>query len=144
MKITKNAITLGLLGLISMICGCASVSKQPTNIYPEVREDKGLVYFYRERKFVGAAISYNIKENGEIVGAIANGTYFFLFVDPGTHTYTAATEASTSRTLEVEAGKTYYVECGVEMGFMAGHPSMRIVNDAEGKSVLPNLKYAIK
>ena len=62
------------------------------------------------------------------IGSVAGGT----------------TEASTARTITVEAGKTYYLECGVEMGLFAGRPAMKIVNEQEAKSVLPNLKYLTK
>ena len=78
--------------MLAILSGCASVTRQASNQYPDPKADKGLVYFYRERKFMGAAISYNIKEHNQIVGAVANGTYFFLEVAPGSHTYTANTE----------------------------------------------------
>lgn len=137
-------LAVGLFGLVALMSGCASVSKQATNVYPEVPPDKGLVYFYREKKFVGGMISYNVKENGQVIGAIANGTYFFVFAEPGSHTYTASTESESSRTIDVQAGKTYYIECGIEMGVLAGRPSLKIASEAEGKSVLPSLKYATK
>jgi hypothetical protein len=140
----KTFLTIGILAVSTLFTGCASVKKQATNLYPTPPDDKGLVYFYRESKFVGGAVSYNIRENDQIVGAIANGTYFFLFPTPGEHTYSAATEAASARTLTVEAGKTYYIECGVEMGLFAGRPSLKIVAEAEGKSVIPSLRYATK
>ena len=143
MKVHRFFI-IGLFGLVAFFTGCASVTKQATNQYPEAQPDKGLVYFYREKKLMGAMISYNIKENEQIIGAIANGTYFYVFADPGAHSYTASTESDSSRTLQVEAGKTYYVECSVEMGVLAGRPALKIASEAEAKSVLPGLKYATK
>jgi hypothetical protein len=140
----SNIITIGLFSLVALLSGCASVTKQAAKVYPERKPDKGLVYIYREKKFVGMAISYNIKENEKVVGAIANGTYFFLFAEPGKHTYTASTEASSSRTLDIEANKTYYIEAGVEMGILAGRPSLKIASEMEAKSVLPTLTYATK
>jgi len=140
----KSMFTLGLFGLVAMLTGCASVSKQATNIFPEPKPDKGLVYVYREKKIMGMAVSYNVKENGQVIGAIANGTYFFVFADPGKHTYTASTESDSARTLDVEGGKTYYLEAGVEMGVFAGRPALKIASEAEAKSVLPTLTYATK
>lgn len=93
---------------------------------------------------LGMAISCNVREGDKVIGAIAHGTYFFVFAEPGRHTYSASTEGTSSRTLDVEAGKTYYIEASVEMGILAGHPSLKIANDAEAKSVLPTCTYAVK
>lgn len=38
----NNLLTIGLLGLVSLLSGCASVSRQSTNVYPEAKPDKGL------------------------------------------------------------------------------------------------------
>lgn len=141
---TKKIVTAILFGIVALLSGCVSATIQPDQVFPEPESGKGLVYFYRERKFVGGAVGYNVKEGEQVIGAIKNGCYFFVQATPGSHTYTASTEASSSRTIEVEAGKTYYIECSVEMGVFAGHPSLKIVDEAEAKSVLPNLKYITK
>ena len=113
-------------------------------MFPPQPENQALVYFFRARHFAGGGISYNIKENDKVIGAIANGTYFFEIVDPGEHTFTASTEATVSRTINAEAGKTYYVECSVTMGIFAGRPDMKIVTQEESSAILPNLVYATK
>jgi len=140
----QHLVTAALFGFVALVSGCVSGSIQKEKIYPEPEQGKGLVYFYRERKFVGGAVGYNIKEGDTVIGAIKNGTYFFVQATPGTHTYTAATEASTARTITIEAGKTYYFECGVDIGVFAGRPAMKIANSEEARSVLPNLKYLTK
>lgn len=56
MKLT-HILTIGLFGLIVSMSGCASVTKQATNTYPQPAPDKGLVYFYREKKFSGVMVS---------------------------------------------------------------------------------------
>lgn len=137
------AVFVAILGTL-FFSGCASVTTQATNVFPEAKPDKGLVYFYREKKFVGSMISYNIKHQDVVIGALANGTYFFYEVNPGSHTFSASTEATVSRTLTVEAGKTYYIAGSVEMGVLAGRPGLTIPSEAEAKAVLPGLKYATK
>lgn len=141
---TPKLIVIGLVGLVALLSGCASVSEHATNVFPEPASGKALIYFFREKKFSGALIAYNIKENGQVIGAVANGTYFFIQADPGVHTYTAATEAESSRTLTVAAGQTHYIECGVEMGMFAGRPALKVASEAEAKGVLPRLTYGTK
>jgi hypothetical protein len=143
MNLKKIALAF-TFGLVALLSGCASVNRQAVQVFPPAQTDKGVVYFYRESKFVGCAISYNVKEGDKVLGPAGNGTYFFVIAEPGSHTYTASTESTASRTINVEAGKIYYVECGVDMGIFAGRPSMKIVTEDEGKSVLPGLTYATK
>lgn len=144
MKLNKHVVFILLGFAAAMLSGCVSVNKQTTQVFPPPQPDKGIVYFFRESKFMGCAVSYNVKEGDKILGPIANGTYFFVIEEPGTHTYTASTEASVSRTVNVEAGKTYYIECSVEIGAFAGRPGMHIVTEDEGNAVLPKLTYATK
>ncbi len=140
----KHLVTAALFGVVALVSGCVSGTIQKEKLYPDPEDGKGLVYFYRERKLVGGAVGYNIKEGETVIGAIKNGTYCFVQATPGAHTYSASTEAGTARTLTIEAGKTYYIECGVEMGLFAGRPSMKIANPDEAKAVLPGLKYLTK
>ena len=139
MKYSKWAgIAVALLA-----AGCASVEYKEIDTMPEVRADEGLVYFFREKKFAGSAVSYYIYEDNRRIGALKNGTFFYVRAEPGTHTYTAKTEATETVTLEVEAGETYYIKGEVDMGFFAGRPDLTIVAAQEGQSEIPNLKYAV-
>ena len=142
--VQRSILALVMTAVIIAFTGCASVATQQTNLFPEPKPGKGLVYFYREKKFAGMAISYNIKLNNAVIGALANGTYFFYEADPGTYTFVASTEASVSRTVSVVEGKTYYISGGVEMGMFAGRPALKVESEDEGKSIIPGLKYAIK
>jgi hypothetical protein len=142
---TMKALRLYLvLGSLLLVSGCASVHRQAENVFPDPAPEQGLVYFLRERKFVGSAVTYDVRHNDEVIGALADGTYFFYFVDPGTQTFTASTEDSSSRTIDVEAGETYYIKGSLDTGFLVGQPALEIVHEMEGKSVLPGLVYAIK
>lgn len=142
MKAMQRIGALGALLAVLFVSGCASVTKQKENLYPEAQPDKGLVYFMREKKFVGGAVSYKIRHNDKVIGALANGTYFFYFSEPGEQTFVAKTESESSRTLKVEGGKTYYIKGEVDMGFFVGRPSLTIVADQEGESLLRDLRYA--
>ncbi len=111
---------------------------------PTVQADHGLVYFYRESHFGGAAIQYDVRDNGNVIGALQSGTYFFENATPGKHTYSAKTEAESDVSIDVEAGKTYYVQGTISMGFFAGHPHLTLADSSTAQAALAKLDYATK
>jgi hypothetical protein len=128
-----------------MMAGCAGMQRSKDHPMPTVQPHKGLVYFYRESSFKGAAIQYDIRDNGDVIGALQSGTYFYEYATPGQHTYSAKTEATSEVTLDVEAGKAYYVKGSITFGFMAGHPKLEVVSDgAAAQAALAKLDYATK
>jgi hypothetical protein len=141
--ISRGIKSAGLaLVMLNFFTGCATVYRQPDNVYPKPRPDKGLVYFYRESSFVGGGVSYYVNDGDKRIGGLKNGTYFYTWADPGTHNYWAKTEARAEKTLSVETNKTYYVRGEVGMGFFVGHPKLTIVSEDEGKSAVPHSSYA--
>lgn len=127
-----------------LLLGCASVHRQDIYRYADNKPGLGVVYFVREHRFTGSAISYDIEENGKVIGALANGTYFFVYAQPGTHSYSASTEVTSTCKVEVEAGKTYYVEGRVKFGILAPRPSLTLENELRGRSLLSAARYAVK
>ena len=51
-------------------------------------EGKGLVVFFREKKFAGSAIRYKVREGTTELGTLISGGYFVHVADPGAHAYT--------------------------------------------------------
>ena len=134
---------LGLAGL--MMAGCAGMQRSKDHPMPTVQPDKGLVYFYRESSFKGAAVQYDIRDNGDVIGALQSGTYFYEYATPGQHTYSSKTEVTSEVNLNIEAGKTYYIKGSVGFGFVAARPKLEIVSDdAAAQAALAKLDYATK
>ena len=80
--------------------------------------DKGQVVFFRKGRLAGALDVFTVRENGEKIGKLGNGTYFVLTESPGIHSFTAHTEGTDSLRIEVDPGETYYVECLISVGLM--------------------------
>lgn len=140
-----NVLSSLLLGLaLVVLAGCASATKVGAPPTPEVHPEKGLVYFFRESRFVGGGVSFNVRDNGEVIGALKNGTYFFHYVEPGEHVFSARTEVERERAIQIEAGKVYYIKGSISMGVLAGRPELTIVDEAEARLILPGLTYAVK
>jgi hypothetical protein len=100
---------------------------------------KGQVIFFRDSKFVGAMLSFMVREGTTELGKLSNGSYFVAVVDPGTHIYTVHSEAKDNLTLEVEAGENYYVGSSITMGFMAGRPHLTPSDEATFDPLQPKL-----
>lgn len=103
---------------------------------------KGQIVFFREKKFVGGAIGYKVREGENELGKLSNGTYFVAVVEPGAHEYTVHSEAKDILNLEVEAGETYYVTGGVTMGVFAGRPNLSPSDQAAFEALAGKLKPA--
>ena len=84
----------------------------------------GTVVFFREKKMMGAAIRYKVRENGVELCKLGSGTFCAIQVPVGAHEYVVQTEAKDALKLEVESGETYYVQATVSMGVMAGHANL--------------------
>lgn len=85
---------------------------------------KGQVVFFRSGTLMGAAISCAVSENGAKLSSLFRGRYVVLAAEPGIHSYTVSSEATDTLRLEVEEGETYYSQCSIGMGFMAGRPNL--------------------
>lgn len=136
---------LAVVGCATLLmAGCAGMPRSSEHPLPSVQPDHGLVYFFRESSFKGAAIQYDVRDNGNVIGALQSGTYFFENATPGKHVYSAKTEAENDVTVDVAPGKTYYVQGTISMGFFAGHPHLKVADPAEAQAALAKLDYAVK
>lgn len=139
-SIRHLAASLSLL-LTGLLASCAGVQKAGAPAQPDRPEPgKGMVVFYRESSFVGMAVGFKVKEGGRAIGGLPNGSYFVTQAEPGLRTYTAATEATETATLTVEAGKTHYIRGSIKMGAFVGRPELLIVAPEEGVRAIAGLK----
>lgn len=103
---------------------------------------KGQIVFFREKKFVGGAVSYKVREGETELGKLSNGTYFVYVAEPGAHEYTVHSEAKDILNMEVEAGETYYVTGGITMGVFAGRPNLSPSDEVAFNALEGKLKPA--
>lgn len=101
------------------------------NSQPE--EGKGTVVFYRVKKFSGGAITFNIQDSERNYGPIKNGGKITVNVEPGERTFFSQVLSSDAVSLNIEAGKTYYVKATVKVGYYAGRPKLTQVDEKTAK-----------
>jgi hypothetical protein len=100
----------------------------------------GTVVFFREKKMLGAAIRFKVRENDVQLCKLGSGTFCTVQVPAGTHLYDVHTEAKDQLSLEVKPGETYYVISSISMGAFAGHPKLTVTDKATFDGMKDKLK----
>ena len=121
----KKMILKGLVAslAVAMLSPLPVQAKEAVSIgAPE--KGKGQVVFFRKGGLFGAAISCAVHEKGEKLSSLPPGKYAVIQAEPGIHEYTVASESKDTLRLEIEDGETYYSQCNVTMGVMAGRPNL--------------------
>lgn len=137
-----RAVLLGVVVLV--LGGCVGAQIMKDKPQPQPSADNAMVYFFRESHFAGRGVVYDVQDNGKTIGMLQSGTYFYYPAAPGDHTFSAKTESSSTVTLHVEAGKTYYVRGSVTMGAFVGHPKLEVADAAAWQTQFADLKYGLK
>lgn len=143
----KKAIILTfILSCLFALAACAKMPQRGDyveDVPPQITENEnvGVIYFLRESAFTGGGMTYFIYEDDQKVGLLKSGSYFIHKSLPGKHTFWAETEARAAITLDIEAGKTYYIEGSIGLGFWAGRPELREITKPLADKLLPDLKY---
>jgi hypothetical protein len=103
---------------------------------PEVKSDKGLVVFYRSKTMKGGAVHLLVRSSDGAAGNLKNGSMFYRYYDPGQRTFDVSTPSvagSDLITLDINAGKTYFVRGEVLLGWPVGRP--RLTQEQESKAL---------
>lgn len=137
---TYRLLALALAAFL--LTGCAGVQRHTERPRPQPETGKGLVYFFRPSAFLGGGVQIEVSDGSTTIGALQSGTYFFYQASSGPHQFGASTEATNTITIDVEAGKTYYVEGTIGMGLLVGHGHLKQVDSSVGEQELPTLDWA--
>jgi hypothetical protein len=77
------------------------------------------------------------------MGANRGNNYFFFSVEPGEHHFCSRSENRSLLTLHVEAGKTYYLQQKIDLGFWKARNEVVLLNEEEGKEGLAKCHLSI-
>lgn len=126
-----------LFGFLPLL-GCAT-GPAFTKI-EEIPDDTGLVYIYRPGSAFGAGVSYDVKANGIPIMHLTPGGYYPYFAKPGEIEFSAKTESTSSLTLDVKTGQTYYIKGTVGIGILVGRPHLVLVSTEVGEKEILKCK----
>jgi len=105
--------------IVLSLSACAATP--PVVSDPGIRPGKGLVYFYRDISYEGQDTDFVVKENGNTIGKLSNGTYFHHYATPGRQYYAIVPESADDDEEEngqfvmVVAGQSHYVQAIAQM-----------------------------
>ncbi len=104
-------------------------------------QEPATVIIYRKNSPSGLTVFYDVYADTKYITKVANNTYFVTKVDPGLVTFNAMTEPpKVTASMNLEAGKTYYLKCGVSTGMWVGRPSLEFVSENTGISETAKMK----
>ncbi|WP_426270413.1 DUF2846 domain-containing protein [Dyella kyungheensis] len=137
--IRKFVTAMSIIAML-VLSGCASVpmaSKNDDAMAKQFRPstDKAVVYVYRNET-MGAAIKMPLLIDGQSVGDTAAKTYLRRELAPGSHTIVSKTEEDSTLTLDMQAGKTYFVWQEVKMGMFAARSALHQVDETKGRAAI--------
>jgi hypothetical protein len=106
---------------VRAVFGDPPTTRGYTNV-PPPPPGMGQVVFFREKSLAGAGLWFNVREQGQALGKLANGAWFAVPMRPGVHSFTAVSEPEfkDSLTLKVDPGETYYVQGLMTHGVVIG------------------------
>lgn len=128
---------------IILFSGC-SVSGPAFTRIDEIPKQKAVIFLYRPSSCFGGAVSYKVWQDGinnnNPFVTIKPGGYFPYYADQGKVVLKAKTEAEKSITVDVVAGKTYYVLCDVSVGILVGRPSFKLIENEKAEKEIQKCK----
>ena len=127
---TRIASVFVLLAATLGLGGCATLGA-PYTPDAAVPVNRAAVYVYRVSA-MGAAVAPTVTANKVPLLTLPPSGYFVYYAAPGELTLEQKTESTTSVTLDIKAGDTYYVKGSIGMGFFVGHPHLVIVSKDDG------------
>jgi hypothetical protein len=110
---------------------------------PTAPSDKALIYIVRPSNAAGR-IQTRLAVDGSWVGANYGNNYFFLTLDPGEHHFCSQAEDRNVLSLNLQAGKTYYLVQTVTTGMMKSRSTLQVITDLDGQESLTKSRLSVK
>ena len=109
---------------------------------PEAPKDMALVYVVRPTR-MGNKVQTRLGVDGRWVGVNRGNNYFYITLPPGEHHFCSMAENRNVIAMTLEAGKTYYVQQKVSMGFMKARTKLEVLDEVEGAKALAKTHLSI-
>jgi hypothetical protein len=118
------------------VAGCATVPMASVEEDRRIKSlaapaEAGLIYLYRNESF-GGGVHMDVTMDGWAAGQTGPKTFMVWQVSPGTHTILSKAENETRLSIDVLAGRKYFIWQEVKVGVLYARSSLHLVPDAQG------------
>ena len=132
--------------LIAKACGSVEVNynhntNKKEHPAPEPTPGQALVYIVRPTTY-GAGIQTKVAVDGVWKGVNRGKNYFFFTLEPGEHYFCSKSENRSVTALKLEAGKTYYIQQKIRMGFNKARNRLEVIDEREGRKALQDSRLS--
>jgi len=110
---------------------------------PPAPANKAVVYFVRATSY-GFAINFSYFDSTKLIGIFAGKGYFRYECEPGTHLFWARSENKDFIEAHLEAGKIYFIDVIVQMGWVKAQVSIDPIDGKNPKKMKGILKVLAK
>lgn len=105
-------------------------------------EGKALIYFVRRPAVYAAAFRFSVHMDRLLIGHTQARRFLYTFADPGVRKFVGRGANNSTLELELEAGKTYYIEQETRIGFEIPRNKLVLLDEKEGRRKLNYYKLS--
>lgn len=140
----KKLLSIAFLPLVAVLLAAQPHGGPKGTSKTTLAADSATVYFYRGSQFYRAGVNFTIRANGQEICRLSNKRYLVYKTMPGKVSFTSVAGGlnipdKEKFDLELEAGKSYYVQCDIKTSFVADRMEMTEVMPSTAKNKMEKL-----
>ncbi len=135
---TCDNITAKILKVDNAALTNATIQKKIVSI--DSNATYATLYVYRPNS-LGFLVGYNLYLDDSLICRVKGfSKHEIKITNKGAKMLWARTEARVEVPIEIEFGKSYYLQCGMTMGIIVGHPQLQLVDESKGRGIYQNMR----
>ncbi len=141
----KKILLIALLPLAGLLFAAQPHDGSSGRLKNAVAADPVTVYFYRGKQFTSALQNFVLKADGKEICRLSVKRYVVYKGQPGKVAFSAVEGGlvipkKEMLELDLEAGKSYYVQCDVKTGLLTARMEMTEVTESTAKKKMEGLE----
>lgn len=141
----KKLLSIALLPLVAVLLAAQPHDGPKGTPTTTLAADSATVYFYRGKQFSASLVNYVLLANDKEICRLSVKRYVMYKAVPGKVYFTSregglAIPKREQLELDLEAGKSYYVQCDVKTGLITTRMEMTEVTESTAKKKMDGLQ----